>query len=614
MKRLLIAYVGSALALAPVSAEVRSAIWLAGASSPDTYLAASPDRMVDGSGLSNPTQAAAGASLADLSGVIHTFGVRDLDSWVTNQSLEADYFAAKPAPVLVFDLGADAWLRNLVFWQYEYFSGGTGLSGNAARVIEIRFATSAEGANFSPEAAATATLQSVDFGSGGINFPQFFSLGSGVRARYVQLTVTDNFFGVPGIRGGGDRVGIGEVRFNASDGAQTVIAAAPNEFELRSANLAAPDLTAVESGLNAWGLANDPQRERILWTEPTSGRVGWTGYGSRSGQGGTLLDAPGLVLHGIDLDCENDVLYLLDSSSDAMLAFDMGSRQLSTLSSVELFIRPNAIDFDPQDGTIAVTDSGRDTVYLLDQSGAVLHLLQNANTVGAWGVACDPTSAVVFFTSHDLGHLVSWLPADGTVSTIATGLDRPRGLEIDRFGRIFCLESGAGRVVEIDRVTGDITTTDVGSAPGGRDLVLYDAADTDGDLLLDWWEVRDGRPLCALGALGDPEQDSATALSEMLFGGTTSDRTGASFGRLSAGPGSSTLRMEFETLLHENYEYELLLSSDLQNWHTSSVTPSFAPLGDGYSVTRRFVVDPVAEGLDPKSVFGRLRGRIIQTP
>ncbi len=142
--------------------------------------------------------------------------------------------------------------------------------------------------NFPAQAAAVVTLKDVDLGLSGINSPQFFSLGAGARARFVQLTVTDNFFGMPGIVAGGDRVGIGEIRFNASDGAQTVMAAAPNRFELRRATIAAPGLTAVESGLNAWGLALDPVRERLVWTEPTSGRVGWTGYGSRQGQGGTV--------------------------------------------------------------------------------------------------------------------------------------------------------------------------------------------------------------------------------------------------------------------------------------------------------------------------------------
>jgi hypothetical protein len=296
-----------------------------------------------------------------------------------------------------------------------------------------------------------------------------------------------------------------------------------------------------------------------------------------------------------------------------VLTFDLDTQVLTPLTS-SLFVRPNAIDHDPQDNTIAVSDSGNDSIFLLDQAGTVLHSLQDPNSVGAWGVACDPTSDLVFFTSHDRGELVSWRPADGAVATIATGLDRPRGLEIDRFGRLFCLESGGGRVVEIDRLTGVITPTDIGSAPGGRDLVIFDPADADGDLLLDWWETREGRPLCSLGASGDPELDAASALAEMLFNGTTEDRTGTSFGQLSHSSGSSAVRFEFETLLHEGYEYQLLLSDDLLNWIPFPTTPTFVPLGDGHYVTRTYSVDPAAAGLDPRAVFGQLRGRVIQTP
>ena len=50
---------------------------------------------------------------------------------------------------------------------------------------------------------------------GGTNSAQTFAAG-GVTARYVQMTVTDNHVGTAGITGGGDRVGIGELRFDTS--------------------------------------------------------------------------------------------------------------------------------------------------------------------------------------------------------------------------------------------------------------------------------------------------------------------------------------------------------------------------------------------------------------
>ena len=46
---------------------------------------------------------------------------------------------------------------------------------------------------------------------GGVNTAQ--SPGLSVTARYVRLTITDNFRGFQGIINGGDRAGLDEVRF-----------------------------------------------------------------------------------------------------------------------------------------------------------------------------------------------------------------------------------------------------------------------------------------------------------------------------------------------------------------------------------------------------------------
>jgi streptogramin lyase len=611
MKSHILAATILAVAVTSASAALEAAGWLAGASSPDTYLDATPGHLLDGSGLSNPAQATVGASLADLSGVTHVFGSGFSSSWVTNAAA-GDYFASKPAPVLVFDLGSDAWLRSLVFWQYENDGGNFARSGNEARSVDVRFATSAGGMNFPGPAAVSLTLKNVHLGLDGVNSPQIISLGAGGRARYIQLTITDNYFGQPGILGGGDRVGLGEIRFNATNGVRSAIAGAPNAFELRSADAANPSLTAIDSGFNPWGLALDPEQDRVLWSDPVSGTIGWTGYGSKAGQKGTLLTQPGRVLHGVDLDCKNNSLYVLDSASDALLKLDLETMVIATLAD-GLFVRPNAIDHDPADGTIAVSDSGNDTVYLLDPAGDELYSWTGPSSIGAWGVACDPTSDLVFFTSHDRGELIAWLPNGGTVSTVATGLDKPRGLEIDRDGRLFCLESGNGRIVEIDRGSGAITPTDVGFAPGGRDLVIFNADDADGDLLVDEWERDQGFALCALDATDDRDDDQDSALTEMLFHGEANGGASAP-GALDWLPGGDTLEARFETIASEDYDFTLLLSDDLQAWHPSAAVPSFGPAGSDLYQTRKYTIDPIAEGFTRKALFAKLIGTANTAP
>jgi hypothetical protein len=55
-------------------------------------------------------------------------------------------------------------------------------------------------------------MKEVWLGLSGVNSAQAFALPT-PTARYVQLEVTDNYFGQPGITAGGDRAGIGEVRY-----------------------------------------------------------------------------------------------------------------------------------------------------------------------------------------------------------------------------------------------------------------------------------------------------------------------------------------------------------------------------------------------------------------
>jgi hypothetical protein len=71
-------------------------------------------------------------------------------------------------------------------------------------------------------------------GLGGVNSAQAFALPTTPAARYVQLEVTDNYYGQPNIVAGGDRAGLGEVRF-----ATEVVP------ELSSALLGAPGLLGL---------------------------------------------------------------------------------------------------------------------------------------------------------------------------------------------------------------------------------------------------------------------------------------------------------------------------------------------------------------------------------
>ncbi len=162
-----------------------------------------------------------GDSLASAQAAVHSYG-NFTESWVTNDST-SDYFAtgfgATNPPSVIFDLGADISLSSIILWQYQNDGGGVTNVGNHTRTLDLRFNSAAQGAGAFPGSATALTMLPVVDGDGlgngndlnGVNSAQTFGLSG--TARYVMLTVTDNYRDFQGIIAGGDRAGLGEVRF-----------------------------------------------------------------------------------------------------------------------------------------------------------------------------------------------------------------------------------------------------------------------------------------------------------------------------------------------------------------------------------------------------------------
>jgi len=202
---------GMCLAGSVPAAVIRPAI----ISSADTnpYSSATIDKLVDNSGLTPAVNT--GDSLAAALGAIHAnTGV--FESWVTNANAP-DYFGVNPPPpTIVFDLtgGGDIHVGTFILWQYQNDGGGGNHVGNHARTIELRFNTEAEGSTDFTGPVTVVTAKPVLTGED--NVAQPFAVEA--TCRYVQIRVTDNHFGDPDGLGvdpavGGDRVGLGEVRF-----------------------------------------------------------------------------------------------------------------------------------------------------------------------------------------------------------------------------------------------------------------------------------------------------------------------------------------------------------------------------------------------------------------
>ena len=124
--------------------------------------------------------------------------------WETNTG-GANYFDGNSAPSLVFDLGGNKTLANLILWE--------GFSGNDNQTSSFEVNYSNDGVTF----GAASSFVLTEIVPDGVPVPsQSFLLG-GTHARFVQLTLLSNHYGEIGV--GGDRVGFGKILF---DGIATV--------------------------------------------------------------------------------------------------------------------------------------------------------------------------------------------------------------------------------------------------------------------------------------------------------------------------------------------------------------------------------------------------------
>ncbi len=109
-----------------------------------------------------------------------------------------DYFVSGTVPVLTIDLGASYKLSGIAFWNYNVYS-------NATKEFTLAFSTNrtsyGSSTNFTTATPVSSPVQ------------EDFSL-SEVTARYVQMTVTDNWY--DGVNPGGDRVGFMDIQFNGT--------------------------------------------------------------------------------------------------------------------------------------------------------------------------------------------------------------------------------------------------------------------------------------------------------------------------------------------------------------------------------------------------------------
>jgi hypothetical protein len=138
-----------------------------------------------------------GATLTQAEAARFTAGT--LGGWATVSSGTNNYYASYPAPILAWDLGAVEDVNHVVLWQYDDNGNGNQLRG-------FSMAYSTDGVHFT-------AFSSVGSLAAGTEAAQVFNLG-GVTARYIEIRLDSNYHSSYPTNGG-DRVGLGQIRFDA---------------------------------------------------------------------------------------------------------------------------------------------------------------------------------------------------------------------------------------------------------------------------------------------------------------------------------------------------------------------------------------------------------------
>ena len=212
----------------------------------------SVDNLIDGSGLSDtPTE-------ANLDMVTHSLGLTTV--WLTETNGNPSYFQDPrnhPHPQFTLTLDGLYSLSALVIWGY----GG---SPGVASDFTVEFST--DGGN--SYSLATETVQT----SGLVgNDHARLSFGQTHEANFVRLTITNNAAGRGFSGDGGDRVGLGEIRFAGS-------AVASNAPPVAMAGALAT-LVNTAGTLDLSTLASDAEDGTLSYTvtQPSNGSVSLTG-------------------------------------------------------------------------------------------------------------------------------------------------------------------------------------------------------------------------------------------------------------------------------------------------------------------------------------------------
>lgn len=169
-------------------------------------------------------------------------GASATTAWTTNNPNGADdYFlegAEGQVPEFTFMLPEVSSVNALVYWGYFF----TSTNGNETREFVLEFSTDGGETFSAPVTVAAEPGELAGPSAKTLPFEQDFV------ANVIRIRLTDNHFGDGAIEAGGDRMGLGEIKFIGSPGAGEPLAI--TEFELDGDQITITSTTGLRSGVN----------------------------------------------------------------------------------------------------------------------------------------------------------------------------------------------------------------------------------------------------------------------------------------------------------------------------------------------------------------------------
>ncbi len=358
---------------------------------------------------------------------------------------------------------------------------------------------------------------------------------------------------------------------------QTVFLSSPGNFTLQKGTATTPTLTSVVNTLNIWGVTYRNTDDLIYLSDPTSGTI--QSYNATTHAVATVISEPTAVFHGID-HAEGS-LYALRSGTDDLVRYDLPSTTPTILTAG--FMRPCDVAVDSERKRIFVTDSGLDQIREYDLEGTLKRLWILS---GVWGVDVSPVDGAVYVTSHDSGELWRNVIGSSSFIRVVSELKSPRGVEIDRSGKIFVLESGEKRVVQAVPALNQFFATSYTEALNGHAMVIYESTDKDGDYLPDAWELAHSGSLSTLSAGTNADGDSHIALAEYAFMGSPTQNEG-SLVKDYVQNGAVGFSVTLPVIDDADIQTSFMVSNDLTTW--VEVSPSqTTPIVDTSYLNQQF--------------------------